>query len=128
MKESSLLLIRIRGIDVRIHVTFPIILFIVAVQYGILSGFNPRAAINGIFVTLLLFVLVLAHEFGHSWAAMHYGIGVSEIVLLPLGGIAALEKDPREPRQEFVIAAAGPVVNFALGGILAIAGLLLDYF
>jgi Zn-dependent protease/CBS domain-containing protein len=124
MKETSLVVFRLGGIPVRLHFTFPIILVIVALQYGVLSGFNPLAILNGIFITFLLFVLVLIHEFAHGLAARRYGIGVKEIILFPLGGMATLEAEPRESKQEIVIAAAGPAANLILAGWLLVAGFL----
>ena len=62
---------------------------------------------------LLIFTTVVLHELGHCMAARKYGIEVPRIVILPIGGMAQFSRMPREPRQEFVITAAGPAVNFA---------------
>jgi Zn-dependent protease len=109
---SSFKILAIRGIDIRIHITFPLILFWAAFQYGQEDGLI--GAVFGIVVFSLLFVLVTLHELGHSFAAMHYGVSVRQIVLLPIGGLAQLEKMPEKPVQELVVAIAGPAVNVVL--------------
>jgi len=96
----SIPIIRIAGIQLRIHVTF--VLLIVWLALGSASA--------AIFV-LLLFLCVVLHEFGHALAAKAYGINTPDITLLPIGGVARLERIPEEPKQELVIAAAGPAVT-----------------
>jgi stage IV sporulation protein FB len=71
-------------------------------------------------VTSILFVIVVLHELGHSVAALRYGVPVKEIVLLPIGGVAQLTRMPEKPIEEFVIAIAGPLVNFGLAILLAL--------
>lgn len=115
---GSVYLFRIWGIALRMHVTFPLILVWVALQFGVLAGQGLAGALFGIFVTLLLFVVVVLHELGHAYAALRYHIPVRQIVLLPIGGVAQLEEMPEDPWQELVIAIAGPAVNFALAGLL----------
>lgn len=96
----SIPILRIAGIQLRIHITF--LLLIAWIAIGSTSA--------AIFV-LLLFVCVVLHEFGHAIAAKGYGINTPDITLLPIGGVARLERIPEEPRQELVIAAAGPAVT-----------------
>lgn len=117
--DRSFKLLAVRGIDIRIHITFPLIVVWAAFQYGQEGGF--QGALFGVVTMLLLFVLVTMHELGHSFAALHYGIPVRQIVLLPIGGLAQLEKMPEKPVQELVVAIAGPAVNVVLA---IIAGLL----
>lgn len=124
--DSALRLFSIRGIAIRVHITFPLILIWAAIQFGFLSGAGWTGALFGVIVILLLFVIVTLHELGHSVAAQHYNVPVKQIVLLPIGGVAQLDHIPETPWQEFVIAIAGPAVNFVLaillGALLLIPG------
>ena len=110
---SSVRLFRVWGIDVQVHWSFLLILAYGAFIYSGRS--NPLAgALYGIVVILLLFVCVLLHEFGHALVAKYFKVNVPTITLLPIGGVAQLERMPRQPLQEFLIAIAGPAVNFVL--------------
>jgi len=124
--ENSIHLFTVRGIAIRVHVTFPLILIWGALQFGPLSGRGLNGAVFGLIVTLLLFVVVVLHELGHSVAAQYYGVKVKRIVLLPIGGVAELERIPEEPIKEFVIAIAGPLVNFGLAILLTGAAFVFD--
>lgn len=121
--DSSFGLFSVRGINIRVHITFPLILVWAAIQFGALTRQGVSGAAFGIIVTLLLFAIVVLHELGHSIAAQSYGVPVKQIVLLPIGGVAQLARIPEEPVQEFVIAIAGPLVNFGLAILMFIAGL-----
>lgn len=120
---GSLRLFRVWGIDVQVHWSFLLIL-----GYGafIYSGQTNRVAgaLYGIVVILLLFVCVLLHEFGHALTAKYFKVNVPNITLLPIGGVAQLERMPRQPLQEFLIAIAGPAVNFVLAALLLPVALL----
>ncbi|GAB4411932.1 MAG: site-2 protease family protein [Anaerolineae bacterium] len=122
---SSIPLFSVQGITIRMHITFPLILIWGALQFGVFTGGGWSGAIFGLIVTFLLFAIVVLHELGHSLAALRYGVPVKQIVLLPIGGVAELGRMPEKPIQEFVIAIAGPLVNFALAIILAPLGLAL---
>src|SRR5215472_6310070 len=99
----SIPILRVAGIQLRIHITFLLLI-------GWLAVGSAGAAI---FVLLLFFCVVL-HEFGHAIAAKGYGINTPDITLLPIGGVARLERMPEEPKQELVIAIAGPLVNVVI--------------
>lgn len=103
---------RVAGIEVKIHVTFLLVLAYFGAVYWQQGG--VRGAIEGVGFTLLLFLCVLLHEFGHAFAARVYGIRTPDITLLPIGGVARLERMPDKPAQELVVAVAGPAVNVAI--------------
>lgn len=116
----SIKLGQIFGIDIKVHLTFLLILVWGALNYGGSAG-----PLYGIVVTLALFALVLLHELGHSLAALGYGIPVKDITLLPIGGVARLERMPEKPLHELVVALAGPAVNVILAiGLLPVVVLL----
>ncbi|MFO7664728.1 MAG: site-2 protease family protein [Chloroflexota bacterium] len=122
--KNSWKLFSVRGVDVRLHFTFPLILIFAGFQFGVISG-NVTGAIFGVVAFSTLFALVTLHELGHSFAAQYYGIDVRQIVLSPIGGVAQLERMPDNPQQELVIASAGPAVNFIIAvilGAVALAG------
>jgi Zn-dependent protease/CBS domain-containing protein len=121
--NRSLRLLTIRGIDIRVHITFPLILIWAAYQFGTLFG-TVSGAVFGITAVSLLFVLVTLHELGHSFAARMYGVPVKQIVLSPIGGVAQLKRMPDNPIQEMVIAVAGPAVNIAMAFLIAAIGFL----
>ncbi|MCW5558229.1 MAG: site-2 protease family protein [Verrucomicrobiae bacterium] len=102
------------GVDVQVHVTFLLLLAMVGLAENSVGG-----ALGGMLWYVCLFACVLLHEFGHVRTASHYGIGTRDITLLPIGGIARLERLPDNPRHELAIAIAGPLVNVALAGALA---------
>jgi Zn-dependent protease len=102
---------RIMGIDLKIHVTFFLIILLGAMQF---SGHGTSGMLFGVLLMSLLFVCVTLHEFGHSVVAQRFGIIVHEIVLLPVGGVAMLARNPDKPMQELLIALAGPAVNVVI--------------
>ena len=114
-------LARIAGIDVRIHATFFLLLAWFGVIYYAEGG--PAALFAGLSFIILLFVCVILHEFGHALAARAYGINTPDITLLPIGGIARLERMPDKPWQELVVALAGPAVNVVIAfGLYVVIG------
>ena len=112
---KSYQLFRAFGIDVKVHVTFLWLLGYYAFG-GLMDGGVWGAIIQAVWI-ILVFGIVTLHEFGHSLAALHFGIPVLDITLMPLGGMARMAYMPRNPWQELVIAIAGPAVNLVLAGI-----------
>jgi Zn-dependent protease/CBS domain-containing protein len=110
---------RIGGIEVRIHVTFLLVLAGLASLYGARGGI--AAGLTVLVLFLMIFLCVLLHEFGHAFAAKAYGIRTVDITLLPIGGVARMERMPEKPVQELVVAIAGPLVNVVIAIALAIA-------
>jgi stage IV sporulation protein FB len=121
----SLPLLRVRGIDVKVHLSFVVILVWAAFSWGSGMDAGLEGAVYGIVATLLLFACVTLHELGHAVAAQHYGIAVQDITLLPIGGVARIEV-PQNPKQELAIALAGPAVNVAIAALLLLAGAVLQ--
>ena len=112
-------ILRIRGISLRVHITFFIIVILSALQWSELGG-GVGGALFGVILILLLFVCVTLHELAHSLVAQHYGIPVRSITLLPLGGVAQISKNPDTPLHDLLIAVAGPLVNVLIAGVLAV--------
>jgi Zn-dependent protease len=108
---------RIFGIDVKLHPTFVLLLIWVGFT-TLFSGGDFNAVVLEIFVVLALFSFVVLHELGHALMARRFGIPTRDITLLPIGGVARLESLPEEPKKEFLVAIAGPLVNLVLGTLL----------
>jgi len=124
--DKNLAEFKLLGIDVKIHWSFVLILAWGALLYGIGPAGWLVGSIYGALTFALLFVCVTLHELGHALAARRYGIATRSILLLPIGGVANLERMPDKPRQELVIALAGPLVNVAIALLLLPVALLLS--
>lgn len=120
--KSSFKIFSAFGIPVELHISFLLLmLFIYIIAFlGIISVYIA-------FLITLLFVTVVVHELSHSYVAKRYGVKVGKIVLLPIGGVSAMEEIPKDPDQELKIAAAGPLANILIAlacfiGLLIIGG------
>lgn len=108
---------RIAGIDIFLHATFLILLAWIGIAHYV-----PRQSwvdvAEGFAFLGALFGIIVLHELGHALAARRFGIHTRDITLLPIGGVARLERMPEDPKQELVVAFAGPAVNIVLAGML----------
>lgn len=110
---------RAAGIDVYVHATFFILVAWVAISAYMVRQ-NLGDVVNGLFFIATLFGIIVLHELGHALAARRYGIPTRDITLLPIGGVARLERMPDKPGQELVVALAGPAVNVVLAILLGL--------
>jgi Zn-dependent protease len=115
----SLKLGRFAGIDVYIHTTFLLLIGWVAFTYWLQTR-TMAGTLEGIAFLLVLFLCVVLHEYGHALTARRYGIRTRDITLLPIGGLARLERIPEKPIEEFWVALAGPAVNVVIAAALFI--------
>ncbi|MBN1871403.1 MAG: site-2 protease family protein [Candidatus Omnitrophica bacterium] len=106
--KSSIKLFNIFGISVKIHLTF----FLLPLFFLVMGG------IKSMVLVLIVFICVTMHELTHSLVAMSFGIKVKDITLLPIGGVASMNKMPDNPKQEFLISIAGPLFNIVLAAVL----------
>ncbi len=113
----SFRLFTLAGTEVRVHATFLLLLLFVAGQ-SFLSGQGLPAALESTLFIITIFACVVLHEFGHVLAARGYGIRTPDITLLPIGGVARLERMPRKPSQELVVAICGPLVNVIIATVI----------
>lgn len=119
----SIKVTEIAGIPLKLHITFFIIIALGAWQWAGRSDDPLAGAVFGALLMIGLFLCVVLHELGHSLTARLFGIETREILLLPLGGVAQLNKNPDQPRHELLIALAGPLVNVVIAVLLVIVGL-----
>jgi Zn-dependent protease/predicted transcriptional regulator len=131
--SGSVTLFRIRGIQVRAHPSW--LLIVALLTWNLAVGYFPQVLpdlpvgalwIKGLIAALLLFASVFLHELAHSITALHYGIPVSSITLHIFGGVSQMEREPDRPGAEFTVAIVGPLTSFAIAAVLALAGRVLD--
>lgn len=113
----SLNLGRLFGIRVLVHWTF-LILLLWVVFHEIQKGSDWPTTLLTLAYILTIFLCVVLHELGHALTAKRYGIETKKITLLPIGGVASLERLPEDPRKELQVAIAGPLVNVIICIIL----------
>src|SRR5436189_5200743 len=100
----SLPVFRVAGIQLRIHITF--LLLIAWLAFGYYAQGGSAVAASRVIFVLLLFLCVVLHEFGHAFAAKSFGINTPDIKLLPIGGVARLERMSEEPATGLILAVA----------------------
>jgi len=115
---------RVIGIPIYLHFSWLIIFGLIA--WTLSTGYFPAQSpdlpassywAKGLVASLLFFVSILLHELGHAFVARRQGLRTLSITLFVFGGVAQLEKDPKDGRAEFWMAAAGPVASLALAGL-----------
>ena len=109
----------IAGVGIYLHATFILLIGWVAVAH-LMEGQGLADVLLGVGFLLALFVCVTLHELGHALAAQKFGIRTRDITLLPIGGVARMERIPDQPRQELAVALAGPAVNLAIAAALIV--------
>jgi Zn-dependent protease/CBS domain-containing protein len=108
---------RIAGIDVYIHATFWLLILFIVFAYW-MQGHSVATALGGVAFVVAIFGCIVLHEMGHALAARRYGIRTRDITLLPIGGLARLERMPEDPGHEFWVAIAGIMVNLMIAGAI----------
>ncbi len=122
--KGSWRLARVFGIEISVHWTFLLlILWVVYVSYR--AGASGAGIAEAILFVFAIFACVVLHELGHALTARVFGVPTRGITLLPIGGVAALERMPTQPVQELLIALAGPAVNVVIAAVLFPAVMLL---
>ncbi len=106
---------RIFGIPLKIHITFLLLLLFVA-----MAGTLPGNPLSRMLAVVFIFACVVIHELAHSLMAMHYGVNVRAIVLLPIGGVSQMEEMPEDPKQEIKVSVAGPLTSLTLAAVFYI--------
>ncbi len=122
--KTSIQIGAVMGIPIKIHISFLLVLILFPILFAMENGDNvfgfadvastPLRYALSMVLTILLFACVLLHELGHSWVAKRYGIAIRSITLMILGGIAAMDDIPRDPRAEMRISIAGPAVSLGI--------------
>lgn len=112
---------RIAGIPIYVHWTFLILIAWVVLGH-VREGHTVARTAEGVGFVLSIFGCVVLHELGHAMAARRYGVPTADITLLPIGGVARLQRIPEKPAEELVVAIAGPLVNVAIVIVLYVLG------
>ena len=128
--RGGLPLFSFRGIKVLVHWSFLLLPAWIIIS-GLSDGVPFQQLLAHVGLVLVVFICVVVHEFGHALTAQHYGIRTRDITLLPIGGVASLERMPEDPKQEFWITIAGPLMNLIIAAlaflVIAITGVSLFF-
>ena len=117
--SGSFRIAKVKGIEIRVHFLFALVLLWAALDWGVWRGLGLTGAAYGVAFVVLLFACVTLHELSHSLVARYYGLAVRDITLLPIGGLARLDGELKRPAQEFWMALAGPAANLILAALIA---------
>lgn len=121
---SAFQIAMVNGIRIRVHWT--LIAFLAWIAFGSFMHHGFEGASVSIAMVVMVFGFIVLHELGHAVMAQRFGVSTLDITLLPIGGVARIQKIPEDPRQELLIALAGPAVNVILAAIFALAICLTD--
>ncbi|HRH68145.1 MAG TPA: site-2 protease family protein [Flavobacteriales bacterium] len=124
--SASLTLFSFKGIPVRVHWSF-LLLVVYVLFTGLSAGMAMPLLVQQLLYVCAVFCCVVLHEFGHALTALRYGVKTRSITLLPIGGVASLERIPEEPRQELLVTVAGPLVNLAIAAVVSVPFILLGH-
>lgn len=116
--KSSLKIFTAFGIPVELHISFLLLMLFIYI-----IAFLGYISLYFAFLITLLFATVVIHELSHSYVAKRYGVGIERIVLLPIGGVSAMEEIPKDPNKELKISIAGPLSNIIIA-IVCLIGLI----
>jgi Zn-dependent protease/CBS domain-containing protein len=114
----SITIATVAGTAIRLHITFLLLLAFIFIANYVSGG--AEAAWYSLAFVILLFACVVAHEFGHIFMARRFGVTTPTVTLLPIGGVAQLERIPEKPSEEFLVAVAGPAVNIVIAAVLVV--------
>lgn len=118
--RGSLKIATIAGIGLYVHWTFAILILGLPLVY-LMSGASPAETVETVGLILAIFGCVALHEYGHALTARRFDVPTRDITLLPIGGLARLQRIPEEPKQELMIAVMGPFVNLVIAGVIFVA-------
>ncbi|MDH5413007.1 MAG: site-2 protease family protein [Flavobacteriaceae bacterium] len=117
--KGALKLGSVAGIKIELHWTFTLLIAWV-VFLDLQQGGDLESSLFNVSLILILFICVVLHELGHALTAKKFKIQTQRITLLPIGGVAMLDKMPDKPKQELLVALAGPAVNVVIASLLLI--------
>jgi len=105
------------GIPLFLHWTFLLIPAYIVLS-GTLMGRPAFGVLADLTLVTMIFACVVLHELGHALAARRFGVQTKDIILMPIGGVARLERMPKRPQEELIVALAGPAVNVVIAAVL----------
>ncbi len=113
--NTAIRIATIWGIPIRLHWTFVLVMgWLVYLGIPDWQYFRGERAFWMFLSVFVVFFCILLHELGHAYMAKRYGVQTLQIMLSPIGGQAVLERMPKQPRKELLVALAGPIVNLCL--------------
>ena len=117
--RNSVKLVMAKGISIYLHFTLILFLLWIAVVF-FATGMQWMTLLWATLLVVAIFLSILLHEYGHALVASEYGIYAKHLKLYPIGGIASIERLPKNPKQELLISSAGPFVSFCIAGLLSL--------